>query len=142
MMNFIKKIWAFILKYCDKSIFELINLVLRLLPFVREYQGKHTRNCATFEHLGTGLVAILVFSFVGIYWKFTLAYLTPIAWFIYVPFRELVSDMLLRPKNIFYKPGGKKIDWKKTISVTAAQMVERTAGFVVGLPFYVAAWFL
>ena len=106
----------------DKSIFQLINLILRKIPCVSEYQGADTRMCATMEHIGQSLVYALLIILVSVLTPWVLiAY--PVVWALFAPFKEFYLD---RAKNK-----------GRPVGDVWAQVFERTIGFVLCLPLMI-----
>lgn len=106
----------------NKSILELINIILRKIKIVELYQGNDSRQPSSLEHISTGVIVTLFFSLLGHYFL-PLKYIVPLIWLYYAFFVELYLD---RFKNKG-RPDHEVI----------AQVLERSAGFVVSLPFYV-----
>lgn len=98
------------------SIFELINLILRLIPWVKDYQGDDSRMSSTNEHIGSGLVFSLIIGFAFSFPANLISGL--ILWSFYALFRELVIDSNKNKNFPAYH--------------TIAQIIERSAGFIVG----------
>lgn len=106
----------------DSSIFETLNDQIRKIDCVSDYQGP-VANSSVIEHIATSLVYSTLISWASMICVWASIMIVP-AWFFYAPFREFYTD---RFKN---KGKPKSHVW--------AQIIERSTGFVVGLPFLVA----
>lgn len=99
----------------DKSIFHLINILLRKVDCVDAYQGGNTKPSSAIEHIASGIVFSLICYLIG------LPLLVLPIWIYYALIKELIID---HKKNA-----------GKPFKFTLAQILERTAGFLVTLPF-------
>ena len=108
------------------SILEFINKQLRRIKIVKDYQGINTKHVGTIEHIGTSTIYSLLVILIATLNPWLLLLELPV-WGLYSLFKELVLD---RKKNQGQPSWG-----------TWAQVLERSSGFVVTIPFYVLVFY-
>lgn len=108
-----------------KSILEYPVIVLHLMfDSVREYNAESTRQPATYEHVWAGFIyTVLAVLFATLSLWVLVA--IPAMYFVHVILKEVILD---KKKRMAKQEPIRSRDFK-------AQLIERSAGFVIGLPF-------
>jgi len=112
------------MKLGETSLLELpLRLLARIFPNVKEHYAGNYRNTAGFEHFFTGFICTLIFGHLMRITPWLGLGLIPI-FVMHVIWKEVIHDAHKRTT-----PEEWKIFW--------VNLIERTAGFVFGLPFLI-----
>lgn len=98
---------------------------------VREYNNGNTRSNATYEHVYAGFMYSMLFCYLSLASKAMILGI-PIMFFLHVILKEVIMDKKKReakPKEIQDR------DFK-------AQLIERSTGFVLAIPFIIGTFIL